>query len=178
MESRVIIVVDAYDEASPSVKERLADRLLSLPTEKASLMMTSRPIEEEPDPRQVKFCDSCGRGKPTNDIPPPQPLKVYYRCEDCNIDICQSCRVKGVYCKNRNHLLREPDDPVRMSIEPSQDDIKLYVQKELDLELRLGNSKHSDSTITKSSFGTKDSRMDSPCSQASESCGTQGCASS
>ena len=149
-----MIVVDAYDEASPAVKERLADRLLSLPTEKASLMMTSRPIEEEPDPRQLKFCDSCGRGKPTNDIPPLQPLKVYYRCEDCNIDICQSCRAKGVYCKDPKHILREPDDPVRMSVEPSQDDIKLYVQKELDLELRLGDSKHSDSSITKSSFGT------------------------
>ena len=154
MEYRVIIVVDAYDEASPSVKERLADRLLSLPTTNASLMMTSRPIEEEPDPRQVKFCDSCGRGKPTNDIPPLQPLKVYYRCEDCDIDICQRCRAKGVYCKNPKHILREPDDPVRMSIEPSQDDIKLYVRKELDLELRLGTSKHSDSTITKPSFGT------------------------
>lgn len=154
MEYRVMIVVDAYDEASPSVKERLADRLLSLPTEKASLMMTSRPIEEEPDPRQIKICDSCGRGKPTDDIPPLPPLKVYYRCQVCDIDICQSCRSKDEYCKDRKHILREPDDPVRMSIEPSQNDIELYVRKELDLELRLGNSKHSDSTVTKSSFGT------------------------
>ena len=151
---RVMIVVDAYDEASPSVKERLADRLLSLPTEKASLMMTSRPIEEEPDPRQTKYCDSCGRARPTDDVPPLPPLKVYYRCQICDIDICQDCRSKGRYCKDRKHVLREPDDPVRMSIEPSQDDIKLYVQKELDLELRLGNSKHSDSTVTQSSFGT------------------------
>lgn len=149
-----MIVVDAYDEASPAVKERLADRLLSLPTEKASLMITSRPIEEEPDPRERKFCDSCGRGRPTDDIPPLPPLKVYFRCEICNIDICQSCRAKDVYCGDRKHILREPDDAVRMSIEPSQDDIKLYVQKELETELRLGNSKHSDSTITKSSFGT------------------------
>lgn len=149
-----MIVVDAYDEASSYVRERLADRLLSLPTEKASLMMTSRPIEEEPDPRQIKTCDSCGRGKPTDDIPPLPPLKVYYRCQICDIDICQSCRTKDVYCKDRKHVLREPDDPVRMSIEPSQDDIKLYVQKELDSELRLGSTKHSDSTITRSSFGT------------------------
>ena len=50
--------------------------------------------------------------------------------------------------------MKEPDNPVRMRIEPSQDDIRLYVQKELDIELRLGSSKHGDSTITKSSFGT------------------------
>ena len=151
---RVMIVVDAYDEASPAVKQRLADRLLSLPTDRASLMMTSRPIEEEPDPREQKFCDSCGRGRSTDDVPPLTPLKIYYRCEICDIDLCQSCRTKGLYCKDRKHTLKEPDDPVRMNIEPSKDDIKLYVQKELDTELRLGNLKHSDSTITKSSFGT------------------------
>ena len=153
-EDRVMIVVDAYDEASPAVKQRLADRLMSLPTERASLMMTSRPIEEEPDPRLQKFCDSCDRGRPTDDTPPLPPLKIYYRCEICNIDICQSCRTKDVYCKDRKHTLKEPDDPVRMSIEPSQDDIKLYVGKELETELRLGSLKHSDHTMTKSSFGT------------------------
>lgn len=151
---RVMIVVDAYDEASPAVKERLADKLLSLPTEKASLMITSRPIEEEPDPRELKFCDSCGRGRPTDGIPRLPPLKIYFRCEICNIDICQSCKAKGMYCRDRKHILREPNDAVRMSIEPSQDDIKLYVQQQLEIEIRLGNSKHSDSTITKSSFGT------------------------
>ena len=150
---RVMIVVDAYDEASPAVKERLADKLLSLPTEKASLMITSRPIEEEPDPRKLKVCDFCGRGEPTDDIPRPPPLKIYFRCEICDVDICQSCKAKGEYCRDRKHNLREPDDAVRMSIEPSQDDIKLYVQKQLEIEIRLGNSKHGDSTMTKSSFG-------------------------
>ena len=149
-----MIVVDAYDEASPAVKERLADRLLSLPTEKASLMVTSRRIDEDPPEKEQKFCDICGRGKPTDDIPPLPPLKVYYRCEICSMDICQSCRAKDEYCKDRKHALKEPDDPVRMNIEPSQDDVKLYVERELEIELRLGNMKHSDSSITKPSFGT------------------------
>ena len=148
---RVMIVVDAYDEASPVVKNRLADRLVSLPTEKASLMITSRPIEEEPE--ETRWCDFCGRGKPTDDIPPLPPLKIYHRCEICDLDICPSCRSTDVYCRDRKHILTQPDE-VKMSIEPSQDDIKLYVEKELELELRLGNSKHSDTGITKSSFGT------------------------
>ena len=149
-----MIVVDAYDEASPAVKERLADRLLGLPTERASLMITSRPIEEDPDPREVRYCDCCGRGRPTEDIPPLPPLKVYYRCDVCNFDICQDCKANDVCCKDRKHILKQPDDPVRMSVEPSEDDIKLYVQKELDIELRLGTSKQSGISSTKSSFGT------------------------
>ena len=150
---RVMIVVDAYDEASPVVKDRLADRLISLPTEKASLMITSRPIEDEPDLEGTVFCDKCGRGRPTNDVPAPAPLKIYHHCEICDIDICSICRAKDVYCQDRQHILTEPDE-VRMSIEPSQNDIKRYVQKELETELRLGNSKHTTSTSSKSSFGT------------------------
>ncbi len=148
-----MIVVDAYDEASPTVKDRLADRLVSLPTEKASLMITSRPIEEEPGLEETVFCDFCGRGKPTDDIPPLPPLKIYFHCDICDIDTCPSCRAKDLYCKDRKHVLKEPDE-VRMSIEPSQDDIKLYVLKELEVELRLGNPKHHNSATTKSSFGT------------------------
>ena len=147
---RVMIVVDAYDEASPAVRNRLADRLVSLPSEKASLMITSRPIDEEDD---LKYCDICDRGRPTAVIPPLPPLKLYHRCEICKMDICSECRAKDVYCKNRKHILKEPEE-VRMSIEPSQDDIKRYVRKELESELRLGSSKHSNGTITKSSFGT------------------------
>ena len=150
---RVMIVVDAYDEASPAVKDRLADRLMSLPTEKASLMITSRPIEEEPGLEEMVFCDFCGRGKPTDDIPTPQPLKIYYRCEICGIDICPDCRKKDLYCKDRKHRLKQPDE-VRMDIEPSRDDIEFYVGKELETELRLGNANHLNSTSTKSSFGT------------------------
>ena len=150
---RVIIVVDAYDEASPTVKDRLADRLISLPTEKASLMITSRPIEDEPDLEETVFCDECGRGRPTDDGPPPASLKIYHHCEICNIDICSSCRAEDVYCQDREHRLTEPDE-VRMSIQPSQNDIKLYVQKELETELRLGESKHAISTSSQSSFGT------------------------
>lgn len=152
-----MIVVDAYDEASPAVKARLMDRLLGLPTERASLMVTSRPIEEEPDPREVRFCDCCGRGRPTEDIPPLPPLKVFYHCDVCDVDICQDCKANDVYydvyCKDRDHNLKLPDE-VEISVEPSEDDIKLYVQKELDIELRLGASKHSGSSSIKSSFGT------------------------
>ena len=149
---RVMIVVDAYDEASPIVKNRLVDRLRSLPTEKASLMITSRPIDDEPDDETI-FCDICGRGRPTNDLSPPASLKIYYHCAICDIDICSICRADDVYCQDRQHILTEPD-VVRMSIEPSQNDIKLYVQKELETEIRLGNSKHTISTSSKSSFGT------------------------
>ncbi|KAM0802882.1 hypothetical protein BDR22DRAFT_791845, partial [Usnea florida] len=60
---RVMIVVDAYDEASPAVKERLLDQLLGLPTEKASLMVTSRPIEEDHDPKGLDIELRLGTSK-------------------------------------------------------------------------------------------------------------------
>ena len=143
-----MIVVDAYDEAPLAVQTRLADRLEGLPTEKVSLMVTLRPTVAEESPR--KFCDICGRGKPIDDSP---PLKLYHRCETCDIDICSECRAKDKYCADREHKLEEPDE-VRMRIEPSRDDIWKYVEKELETELRLGKSKHNNSTMTKSSFGT------------------------
>ena len=146
---RVMIVVDAFDEASTAVKNRLLHLLMSLPREKVSLMITSRPIDDEP---LGKFCDSCGRGKSTHDMPTATPLTVYHHCDICDHDICPSCMENGAYCKDRKHILKEPEE-VRMDIRPTEKDLKLYVEIELETELQLGSSKQSKSSITGSSFG-------------------------
>ena len=148
-----MVVVDAYDEASTGVKERLLDKLTGLPIERASLMVTSRPIEEEFDPKKRRYCDCCSDGQSTEGIPPPPSLKMYYHCDVCDFDICQDCKANDMYCRNRNHVLKQPNE-VTMSVEPSEDDIKLYVQKELGIELQLGASKHSGSSRINTSFGT------------------------
>ncbi|KAL2043776.1 hypothetical protein N7G274_003295 [Stereocaulon virgatum] len=141
---RVVVVIDALDEASSNVAPRLLDMLYRLPKDRSSVMITSqRPEDGLPTSIQIQ-CDICQK----------HPIEVYYQCLTCNggdFYICQSCRIEGAHCENVNHHLTEPPEILK-DVEPSEDAIRLYVQAALDFEWKLGVSAAGNNHV--STFGT------------------------
>ncbi|KAL8932770.1 MAG: hypothetical protein Q9216_006685, partial [Gyalolechia sp. 2 TL-2023] len=140
----VIIVVDALDEASPSIETELLDKLRDLPPEKLSVMMTSRPRDDI-----FRYYPTCKNCQKTS-------LKLYHYCEICDnglFELCQECVDKGIYCHDRAHELAEPLE-VSIDIEPTDDDINRYIQHELKHELELGNRHARNRRFTSSRRGT------------------------
>ena len=129
-----MIIVDALDEASSATAPRLLDKLKKLPKDKVSIMITSQRTEDEP-PRSIQIqCDGCDTS----------PLKIYFRCRSCMDEgvryyLCQSCRDDQRYCKHQDQALAEPSE-ILMDIEPSEEEIRLYVQDDLEDELSIGAS--------------------------------------
>lgn len=128
---RVVIVVDALDEATSSVAPRLVQRLQRLPQDKTSVLITSQRTESERRTTLQDQCDICKRA----------PLKIYSECQICHdgrFYVCHRCREEGKYCEDESHELIERRK-VMVNIEPTKKDIEQYVQADLDEELDLGS---------------------------------------
>lgn len=143
----MIVVVDALDEASPAVQSSLLDVLETFPIDRFNVMITSRPFDEGPRQEPKVFCSNCGQ----------RPLTLYFNCticEDGNFDLCQSCKDNQIHCEVKSHTLNEPYLKREINIEPSEDEVKRYVEWVLDKELRLGTSKSGDKRLYASQRGT------------------------
>ena len=119
---RVFLVVDALDECD--FRQKLVAELQAFPTDKLSLMITSRPIDGE-ERADVVDCDFC-KG---------EDVKLYYRCSICNIDICSSCEEKDNPCKTQSHTLAEPFDRVEVLLQTPPEEIRAYVEYEISKEV-------------------------------------------
>lgn len=138
--SRVMIIVDALDEVSTDLRTRLLFELRSLSPGKKSLMITSRPLDTEFGSGRRVQCRVCRRN----------PLKIYFTCEICdggNFDLCQDCKDKGEKCKDEFHVLREPYKEVRMNVDPTETEIKYYVEWALEKEINMGISSQNDQRL-------------------------------
>jgi len=128
--------LDALDEATPEVAPRLVQQLQKLPKYKTSVLVTSQRTESE---RRVDLwdrCDVCGQS----------PLKVFFECNICHggrFYICLECRGKEKYCEDERHNLIDRGKVI-MNTEPTKNDIRLYVEAELNEELNLGNAEDVD----------------------------------
>ena len=143
--------MDALDEALPAVKLSLLDAIQSIPpdkfSDKLSVIITSRPLDEGRSNEPEFFCSNCGE----------RPLRLYFSCKICAdgyFDLCQSCMDKGVHCEDESHTLRELYWEREINIEPSEEEIKRYVQWVLDKELRLGISNSGDRRLHVRQRGT------------------------
>ncbi|KAL8992291.1 MAG: hypothetical protein Q9169_007212, partial [Polycauliona sp. 2 TL-2023] len=153
---RVILVVDALDEL-PVLKFELLDTLHTLAPGRLHIMITSRP-EDEYTARMV-MCSNCQK----------MPLKLYHHCDICDggdYDICQACVNKGIRCHEQFHQLVQPMEEVAIDIEPTDEEIKRYVEHELSKELKLGTATSRDPRFRSSSRGT--TRLARICQQMPE----------
>ena len=122
---RFYIVVDGFDELSPRDRVALQRELLKLRPEKASLVITTRPISEQSG--GTYECNRCHE----------RDLKLAFRCKVCdkgNYDLCYDCKHKGLWCLDRSHLLTEPYGQIEISVEIPPTDIEHYVRWEIGSE--------------------------------------------
>ena len=93
-------------------------------------MVTSQRTEDTPPPTLQVECNHCGR----------RPLQAYYQCLVCNngsFFLCHGCEEAGLYCNVDSHELTQPRT-VLMSIDPTNEEIRDYVQAEFQAERELG----------------------------------------
>ncbi|KAL8667716.1 MAG: hypothetical protein Q9202_000571 [Teloschistes flavicans] len=144
---RVILVVDALDEASESLGLDLRDEIKTLQDhsmDKLSVMITSRPQDDIP-PYPLQ-CSNCRKA----------PLRMSYNCTICNngeFDLCQECVDKGIHCYEKSHKLNGPPE-VAIDIEPTDDEIKHYIEYEITKELRRGKVHGRDRRFASSTMGS------------------------
>ncbi|KAL8867130.1 MAG: hypothetical protein Q9174_005860, partial [Haloplaca sp. 1 TL-2023] len=141
---RVILVIDALDEASISLETQLLDKLRPLSASKLSVLITSRPRD---DIATIPLrCDICSKVQP----------KILYNCPICNngqFDLCQECVDNGIHCYVQDHELIGPLE-VTIDIEPTDDEIRAYVNYEIQRELAFGKVTTRDRRFKTSQRGT------------------------
>ena len=145
--TRVYLIVDALDECPSKVEPLLMEKLRNLPSEKMSIMVTARPLDEAIRTIEEVYCSVCKR----------KPLQLYYRCEICDggtFDLCQSCKDADKHCRDRSHTLSEPYSTREINVEPSRDEIRQFVEHSINVTMKTGTKGTNDPRFPVSQRGT------------------------
>jgi len=124
---RFYFVVDGFDEIPLRDRLTLLQELTKLRSEKGSLVITTRPISEEPG---TYICNGCDKES-----------KLAFHCKICNkgnYDLCYDCKRKGLWCHNRLHPLTEPYGLIEVAVKIPSTDIENYVRWEVGVEVGDG----------------------------------------
>lgn len=124
--------MDALDEVSSEIRTKLLGMLYGFAPEKLSVMITSRPIDEESRCRHLFTCKICERNI----------SKKYFHCTKCkrgDFKLCQSSGDNDSYCNDRSHKLQVSYAEMVKTVDPSDDEIKRYIDQEMDAELDMAN---------------------------------------
>ena len=142
---RVYLVVDALDECPSTVEPPLMEKLRNMPSEKTSIMVTARPLDEVI--QTVVCCSVCGR----------KPLQLYYHCTICDsgeFDLCQICKDDKKHCKIKSHSLAEPYSTREINVEASHDEIRQFFEHSINVTIKIGTTGVSDPRLPTSHRGT------------------------
>ena len=124
---RFYIIVDGFDELPPRDRVALQRELRKLQPKKGSLVITTRPINEQITTGTYE-CNRCG----TCD------LTLAFRCKVCdqgNYDLCYDCKQNGHWCLDRSHDIAEPYGEIEIEIKIPHSDIERYVRREIGIEV-------------------------------------------
>ena len=124
--------MDTLDKVSSEIRTKLFGMLYGFAPDKLSVMVTSRPVDEESRSRYSITCKVCER----------KTSKKYFHCTKCErgvFKLCQSCRDNYSYCNNWSHKLQVSYAEIVKTVDPSDDEIKRYVDQEMDAELDMAN---------------------------------------
>ncbi|KAL8905271.1 MAG: hypothetical protein Q9207_002742 [Kuettlingeria erythrocarpa] len=127
---RVMLVVDALYGLPAALHIELLVRLRRLSQTKLNIMKTSRPPKDMYIPKGFT-CNNCGQSL----------SELFHNCDICDdgkFDLCQGCVNQKIHCQVPSHQLAPPMDQVLVNIEPTDEDVRRYVEHELDKELELG----------------------------------------
>lgn len=136
---RVYLVVDALDECTEKTRIWLLEEMPLLQPDKLSIIVTSRNFEK-PETEHV-WCNNCKKS----------PLRIFFSCGSCKVDICQECREKGIGCDDATHEpLNEPYSRVVVNVRTPDSELVEYVEDQMmkevggadrrDVRLRLNPS--------------------------------------
>lgn len=151
--SRIFIVADGWNDVDDVVRDGLNDLLSDLlmtedgkPTNNISVMVTARFSEDESALYTVT-CTVCEA----------KELRVYYHCYDCEsneeqFDLCESCVAEGETCGHSSHSLEEPQR-VYMLVQAGDDEIRQFVESELNKRTKQHRHQRSQSRFGSTSLG-------------------------
>ena len=131
----VYIIVEALNQFPPNLRDKVKSILVDLQSHgsaKLSILITTGDFERR---AATITCDNCER---TN-------LLVYHHCKICNerdYDLCQECRLQGVH---KSHEMYEC--AVDVEIRTKEEDLKRYIQWEIEKATNPYESLHLDSRV-------------------------------
>ena len=142
--SRTYLIVDGWNDATNEVRTALERLLERLRAENVSIMIMSRYAEIESATSEIS-CTVCHTSG----------LRIYYHCDSCEqYDLCQSCMDKEESCGNASHGLEEPYDQVYVLVKATDDEIREYVQWEIEKQIKHDEGRRRDKRVGGFSLST------------------------
>jgi hypothetical protein len=130
----VHLIIDGYDRIQKSVREELQQNMRLLEAQGLRVLILSAVSELEafPPPWSV-ICDSCKSG-----IEESGGLHIYWSCDLCPYDLCDTCKAEGKHCRGNDHAMSEPYDMVNMRLTSVPSELRRFVRADLEAEYGSG----------------------------------------
>lgn len=126
----VYLVVDGYDRVQYPAQVDLQQSLGQLQANGLQVLLfnAASKLDEFPPPWPVT-CDGCSSGK--DDA---AGLRVFWTCELCPYDLCDTCRATGKRCHDHSHTMFEPYNVVNMKLDLVPSELEHFVRTDLEAE--------------------------------------------
>lgn len=124
------LIIDGYDRLGPLSQARLQEHLGSTESQALRVLLLSAisDLVLYPPIDHIS-CDVCGRGEDEQ-----EGLQIYWTCELCPCDLCDTCKAEGRHCDDSQHLMSEPYNVVDMKLKSVPSELRQFVRMDLEAE--------------------------------------------